>query len=296
MIADAQKAGEVSMHNGCAALAVSESGYADWQRREQEGLLSCRAQDDATLTAQIRAIHTASGASYGSPRIHAELKEAGVHCSVHRVARLMRLAGLQSVRYRKPRRIQTTDSNHDQPVADNHLQREFSAKAPNQKWVADTTYIATEAGWFFLATILDLYSRKVVGWATSTSFNRELVCRALTNALELRPAPALLHTDRGVQYASNAHQKLLADHKIQCSMSRRADCWDNAVMESFFASLKSELNLNACSFANAAEANRKVFAYIAGFYNPSRLHSSLGYRSPDDFEQATATTLEKVFA
>lgn len=300
MIAAAQHTGECTARNGCLALDVSESGYADWRRREQQGLVCRRAQDDAALTVRITAMHAESGGAYGSPRIHAALKEAGVHCSVHRVARLMRLAGLQSVRHRRSQRIQTTDSNHDQPVADNHLQRQFSAAAPNQKWVADTTYIATEQGWLFLAVILDLYSRKVVGWAASTRFNRELVCRALNNALALRPAPALLHTDRGVQYASAEHQQLLAAHDIQSSMSRRANCWDNAVVESFFASLKSELNLEQRNFANAGEANRAIFAYLEAFYNPRRLHSTLGYRSPDAFERETATakatTLKPLFA
>jgi transposase InsO family protein len=296
MIADLHAAGEVTIRNGCAALEVSESGYADWQQRQTQA--PClRAQADAALTEQITAIYTESGGSYGSPRIHAVLEDQDeTHCSVHRVARLMRAAGLQSVRHRRRQRIQTTNSRHDLQVAPNHLDQDFTASAPDRKWVADTTYIATEAGWLFLAVVLDLYSRKVVGWATATRFNRELVCRALNNALVVRQAPHVLHTDRGVQYASDAHQQLLAEHGILGSMSRSGNCYDNAVVESFFSSLKSELDLTRRSFANPLEAERALFAYIEGFYNPHRLHSSLDYCSPDAFEQATATTLANVFA
>jgi len=208
----------------------------------------------------------------------------------------MRTNGLRSLRAHKVRRVKTTDSNHALPVARNLLARDFTATAPDKKWVSDVTYIPTERGWLFLAVLLDLFSRKVVGWAVAPNFNRELVARALGNALVSRKPPALLHSDRGVQYASDAYQALLAKAGIQCSMSRRGDCYDNAVVESFFASLKSEIDLPRNGFVNPEQAKRKLFAYIEDFYNRRRLHSALGYQSPVNYEKQTATTPEREFA
>lgn len=295
MIAQAHAAGACTLHNGCAALSVSPSGYRQWSKRTAQGP-SLRQRQDAALTEHIVAIHAASGETYGSPRIHASLKQAHKQadaqlfvCSKHRVARLMRQAGVRSQRAAKRRKVQTTDADHALPVAENHLARTFTATAPNQKWVADVTYIPTAAGWCFLAVILDLYSRKVVGWALASRFTQALVGRALTNALAVRRPPRLLHSDRGVQYCSESYQQALARAGIQCSMSRRANCYDNAVMESFFASLKTETRLAKGAFANPDQARRALFAYIEGFYNTRRLHSTLGYQSPDAFERATAT-------
>jgi transposase InsO family protein len=276
-----------SVRNACQALAVSESGYRAWCKRKAQGP-TLRQRQERELTDRIVAIHNANHKAYGSPRIYKALREAGVPVSKHRVAKLFRQAGLGSRRASKRKRVQTTDSDHDLPVAPNRLDRAFTAAAPNQKWVADTTYIPTKEGWFYLAVILDLFSRKVVGWATGTHFTSKLVGRALSNALALRPPPALLHSDRSVQYASHAHQQQLRQAHIQPTMSRRADCHDNAVMESFFASVKGETVLAERVFVNRAEARAALFAYIEGFYNPRRMHSTLGYLSPDEFERAAA--------
>ena len=295
MIQTSHAAGDCTFQSGCAALCVSESGYYDWLHRQAQGL-SVRERQDAELTHQIAVLHAESGKAYGSPRMHAALKAPGIRCSKHRVARLMRQSGIRSRRAGKPRRIQTTDSNHKFAVATNLLARQFGATAPDQKWVADTTYIATQEGWCFLAVVLDLFSRKVVGWACAPHFTNALVCQALRNALVVRKPPELLHTDRGVQYASVDHQALLAGAKIRCSMSRLGDPYDNAVVESFFASLKSECDMARDGFANPEHARRTLFAYIEGFYNRRRLHSALAYQSPEAFEQSAATALGKAFA
>lgn len=295
MICESVAAGECSVHSGCEALGVSASGYYDWLRR-QEQESSSREREEAILTRQIADLHEKSGKAYGSPRIHAALRMQGTQCSKHRVARLMRKAGIRSLRARKRRRSRTTDANHALPVASNLLARDFAATAPDKKWVTDVTYIPTGKGWLFLAVILDLFSRKVVGWAVAPQCNRELVCRAVRNALLTRKTPALLHSDRGIQYASDAYQSLLTTTGIQCSMSRKGDCYDNAVVESFFASLKSELGLLRNGFANPQYARRTLFAYIEDFYNRRRLHSTLGYQSPDTFEKRHAATLDVDFA
>lgn len=295
MICATVAAGDCTIRSGCQAFGVSESGYYDWLRRQELGA-SVRERADAQLTRQIVAIHVGSGAAYGSPRVHAALRQAGEPCSKHRVARLMRKAGIRSRRARKPRRLQTTDSNHALPVAKNLLDRQFTATACDKKWVADATYIPTRQGWLFLAVILDLYSRKVVGWSAATHFNHELVCQALHNALAVCKTPELLHSDRGVQYASDAYQELLTTAGIQCSMSRKGNPYDNAVAESFFASLKSEIVMPKDGFVNPAHAKRTIFAYIEGFYNRSRLHSSLGYISPVAFEAKKQLLSEEGFA
>jgi len=281
-----------SIRIACRALQVSTSGYYGWKR--QQHCPSLRAQQDAHLSGHIQVAFAASAKTYGSPRIHAVLKQAGVQCSKHRVARLMRQAGICSLRTHKKRRV-TTDSNHSLPLAGNVLDRNFSAQAPNQKWAADVTYIPTKSGWLYLAVVLDLFSRRIVGWSTATAFTRTLVCRALANALYLRKAPALCHSDRGSQYASSDYQTLLNDAHIQCSMSRRGDPYDNAMVESLFASFKAEV-MPERIFDNPAQAQQATFAYIESFYNQRRLHSSLDYQSPAAFEHAYYAAQQKNLA
>ena len=265
----------------CAALGVSPAGYYAWRDRPT----SARAQKQDALLVEIRAIHTEFKQRYGSPRVHAELAARGRDCCVNTVAQLMRQAGIAAKTARKYRC--TTDSNHDRPVADNLLGRQFNPSGANEAWVADITYIATREGWLYLAAVEDLYSRRVVGWALAEHMESRLVVDALELAVQRRlPGEGLLaHSDRGSQYASEHYQLLLARHGIICSMSRRADCWDNAPMESFFASLKKEL-VHGADFGTRAEARAAVVQYIEVFYNSRRRHSSLGYVSPAEYEQA----------
>jgi len=264
----------------CQTLEVSTAGYYAWQGRPA----SARAQRRDTLLGEIRAVHAAVKARYGSPRMHAALVARGHGCCVNTVAQLMRQAGIAAKTARKYRC--TTDSNHDRPVADNLLGRQFDPEAPNEAWVADITYVPTRQGWLYLAAVEDLYSRRVVGWSMAENLESRLVVDALALAVERRlPGEGLLaHSDRGSQYASEHYQRLLARHGITCSMSRRADCWDNAPMESFFASLKKEL-IHGSDFATRAAARAAVVEYIEVFYNNQRLHSSLGYVSPAEYER-----------
>lgn len=267
----------------CALLGVSRSGYYAWHGRKS----SERRQTDLRLTAKIRAIHASNDGVYGSRRIAAELDEP---VGRHRVSRLMRNYGLQA---RTPRRYRaTTDSNHDRPVAPNLLAQDFFTDAPNRIWVGDLTYVWTAEGWSYLAVLLDLYSRRVVGWSFADHMRTELPLTALRRALDARqPGPGLIHhTDRGSQYASGNYQKLLLKHEVACSMSRSGDCYDNAVAESFFASLKKE-RLHRKHFATRTEAYDAIANYIDGFYNPSRRHSALGYTSPIDYEAFTGFAL-----
>jgi putative transposase len=265
----------------CDALDVSPAGYYAWRDRPA----SARQQEQEALLVAIRAIHAEFHARYGSPRVHAELVARGYNCCEHTVARLMRENGLAAKTARKYRC--TTDSNHDLPVAENLLDRQFDPEAPNEAWVTDITYIPTREGWLYLAVVEDLYSRRVVGWSMADHLESRLVVDALALAVERRlPGEDLLaHSDRGSQYASDHYQSLLARHGITCSMSRRADCWDNAPMESFFASLKKEL-VHGADFATRAEARAAIVEYIEVFYNSQRRHSSLGYVSPAAYEQA----------
>ena len=265
----------------CQTLEVSTAGYYAWQGRPA----SARAQRRDTLLGEIRAVHAAVKARYGSPRMHAALVARGHGCCVNTVAQLMRQAGIAAKTARKYRC--TTDSNHDRPVADNLLGRQFDPAGPNEAWVADITYIPTGEGWLYLAVVEDLYARRVVGWSMAENLESRLVVDALALAVERRlPGEGLLaHSDRGSQYASEHYQRLLARHGITCSMSRRADCWDNAPMESFFASLKKEL-IHGSDFATRAAARAAVVEYIEVFYNNQRLHSSLGYVSPAEYEQS----------
>ena len=266
----------------CESLEVSASGYYDWQRRHTAP--TARELENQSLVKQIQAIHQRSRQTYGSPRIVDALRKAGHHHGRNRIGRLMRQAGLcgrQNRRYR----VQTTDSNHDQPVASNRLTHAPKASAPNQIWVADITYITTQQGWLYLAAIMDLYSRKIVGWAMSERIDTVLVLRALDMALLHRQPPAnlLFHSDRGVQYASAEFRRVLSQTGLLASMSRKANCYDNAAMESFWSTLKLELVYRSL-FATHAQARSLIFDYIEIFYNRQRSHSALGYYSPVDFE------------
>lgn len=277
-----QQRDERTVKHLCHGLGVSPSGYYAWRRRRLAPP-SVRQQEDARLTVRIVAAHKASRGAYGSPRICAALRAEGTTISRHRVTRLMRGANIQGLRTHR-RRIGTTTSDPAAQKAANVLNRDFTATAPNQKWVADVTYVESGQGWLYLAVVLDLFARKVVGWHTSATFDQELVCKALELALATRKAPALHHSDRGVQYTSIAYQKMLVEAEIQPSMSRVAQPYDNAVMESFFATLKEE-RLHTERYATHRQAQAALFEYIESFYNRTRLHSTIGNTSPDAFEQ-----------
>jgi transposase InsO family protein len=266
----------------CRHLEVSASGYYDWQRRRL--CPGKRALENQTLAKEIGRIHVQSRQTYGSPRIVEALRQQGHRHGRLRIARLMKQAGLcgrQKGRYR----VQTTNSHHDEPIAPNRLALAPKATAPNQLWVADITYIQTKEGWLYLAAILDLYSRKIVGWAMSEHIDSSLVLKALAMALLHRQPPAnlLFHSDRGVQYASADYRHALGQAGLIASMSRRANCYDNATMESFWSTLKWELVYRR-NFDTRAQARSQIFDYIESFYNRQRLHSALNYRSPVDFE------------
>jgi putative transposase len=269
----------------CRALGVSRSGYYAWTRRPP----SARALVDAKLVPVIRACHARSRATYGSPRIHKDLRALDHHVSRKRVARLMRREGLC---VRPPRRYRvTTESSHKLPVAPNVVARNFNATGPNRVWVTDMTYVWTWEGWLFLAVIVDVFSRRVVGWSAADHLRTELPLEALGMALGLRrPEQGLVHhSDRGCQYASELYRAELAARGIVCSMSRVGDCWDNAVAESFFATLKAEL-IHRRPWPTKHEARLAIHDYIAAFYNPHRRHSSLGYLSPMDYEAQHAAS------
>lgn len=265
----------------CAVLGVSRSGYYAWVSRPG----SPRDLADGALASAIRDAHSASRGRYGSPRVHAELRAQGRQVSRKRVARLMRGMGLAARRRR--RFCRTTDSRHGLAVAPNLLQRDFRAPAPDRVWLADITYIGTAEGWLYLAAVLDLFTRRIVGWAMAEHLGHELALAALDMAItSRRPAPGLVHhSDRGVQYAAHAYRRRMQTHGMLCSMSRKGDCWDNAPMESFFATLKGEL-VEPRDDLTRAEARADVFQYIEGFYNQRRRHSAIGYLSP---EQMAAT-------
>lgn len=264
----------------CRTLAISRSGYYAWCKREA----GVRQRRRAELAAKIRAVHAESRQVYGSPRVYRALKAQGERVCENTVAKVMRDNGLQAKRKRKfvPR---TTDSAHGLPLAPNLLNRQFEATAPNSKWAVDITYIPTDEGWLYLAGVIDLFSRRIVGWSMADHMRTDLVADAMTMALvHRRPAHGLLHhSDRGVQYASEDYQHLLATRQIQVSMSGKGDCWDNAVMESFWATLKTEL-VHQRRYATREQAKQSIFEYIEVFYNRKRLHSSLGYVSPESFE------------
>jgi transposase InsO family protein len=264
----------------CRTLEVSRAGFYAWQRRAP----AARAKADAQLGIHVAAIHAESRRCYGSPRVHAELAARGCRTSRKRVARLMREWGL-AARRRRRFRI-TTQSQQPFPTAPNHLARHFAQPLPDRAWVTDITYIPTGEGWLYLAVILDLYSRFVVGWAMNERITDTLTLDALAMALERRQPPQglLHHSDRGSQYASGDYRQALAAQGIICSMSRRGNCWDNAVAESFFATLKVELVRDA-AWTTRATARAELFEYLEVFYNGQRRHSALGYLSPRAFEQ-----------
>jgi transposase InsO family protein len=263
----------------CRVLGIAPSRYYDWERKQQ----SERARQEAELLASIRRIFAKFRGRYGAPRVHGELAREGVAVSRKRVARLMREAGLRAKGSRKYKA--TTDSDHALPVAPNLLQRDFKTDRPNAVWVSDITYIWTREGWMYLAAIVDLYSRKIVGWSLAERMTASLVCDALDAAVMLRrPAPGLLfHSDRGSQYASHAFRRRLWRHQMRQSMSRRGNCWDNAVAESFFATLKKEL-IRDRALDTRAQARAEIFEYLEVFYNRQRAHSLLSYETPDAFE------------
>jgi transposase InsO family protein len=263
----------------CKILGVSRSGFYAWEERGP----SASSVADEQLAVRIAAIHKASGGRYGSPKVHAELQAEGVAVSRKRVARIMSELGLASLRKRRFKA--TTDSRHKLPVAENVLDRKFEVDAPDVAWVTDITYVWTSEGWLYLAAILDLFSRRVVGLSMSERIDRALVLDALRNAIGRRvPNQGLIHhSDRGSQYASADYQDALKDRGVVCSMSRKGNCWDNAVAESFFATLKTEL-IYPRRFATRREAKEAIFDYVEVFYNRRRRHSTLGYLSPVDFE------------
>jgi putative transposase len=268
----------------CSVLEVSPAGYYAWRSRPQ----SARSAANCELLSAIKRVHQDNHGRYGSPRIHIALQNLGRGASRGRIERLMRRHGVRAI-MAPPRRMRTTDSRHDLPIAPNLLNRNFAAAAPNRVWLADITYIETDEGWLYLAAVMDLFSRKIVGWAMRDHLRTELASTALAMAIkQQRPAAGLVHhSDRGVQYAAHDYRTRLRSAGIQASMSRKADCYDNAPMESFFHTLKTEL-VHHRKYATRTEAQRDVFAFIEGFYNRTRLHSSIGYISPIDMERKAA--------
>jgi putative transposase len=261
---------------------VSRSGYYAWVSRKPTTAAVRREE----LTAEVREIHAEVKARYGRPRMHAELVDRGHECCENTVARVMREAGVAAKTRRRFR--QTTDSSHSMPVAENVLGRAFDPAEPNRSWVADVTYIPTREGWVYLAAVVDLFSRMVVGWSMAATMTSRLVVDALEMALVRRPegcSGLVAHSDRGSQYASEHYQRRLGEERITCSMSRRGNCWDNAPMESFFASLKKAL-VHGEEYATRAAATASVFEYVEAFYNRIRRHSSLGYVAPAEYERA----------
>ena len=273
----------------CRVLRVSSSGYYAWRVRPE----SHRARTDRQLTRVIRRLHADSKGVYGSPKMRDELQDEGYRYGRHKVARLMRSAGLRGCPKRRFRVTTERDPSH--PVAENLIRQSFTTKAPNQVWASDITYISTHQGWLYLAVVMDLYSRRIVGWSMSRWINRHLVIDALSMAIGSRhPEAALIHhSDRGSQYTSDDFRDELARHGIQCSMSGRGNCYDNAVVESFFGVLKRE-RVNRVRYRTRDEARADVFDYIECFYNRKRRHGYLGNISPAAFEERTSGLYETV--
>jgi len=264
----------------CQVLEVTRSGYYAWRKRPLGG----RRREDERLLAAVKRVYGQNKGNYGSPRVTKQLHAEGIRCGKNRVARLMKANGLQATAKRKFK--VTTDSRHDYPIAPNLLNRDFTAARPNQVWVTDITYIPTLEGWLYLAVVMDLYSRQIVGWAMDRTLTRELVIRALRQAIGRRKPPQGLihHSDRGCQYASLEYQSLLKEYGFLSSMSRKGDCYDNACIESFFHTLKVEL-IHRERYWTRVQARQSIFSYIEGYYNRVRLHSTLGYMSPYDYER-----------
>jgi putative transposase len=273
--------GEFSIEAMCRCFELTRSGYYAWLKRPE----SARAVADRALSEHIERVFEQNQKRYGAPRISKRLRQQGRRHSKKRVARLMRERGLRASTPRK--RVITTDSKHSEPIAPNRLNREFTATEPNQKWAGDITYIWTGEGWLYLAVMIDLFSRMIVGWAMSDRIDQQLTTSALLMAFEKRqPGKSLLvHSDRGVQYAASDYRRLIADWSATASMSRKGNCYDNAVSESFFATLKKELVYRQ-QYQTRQQARTSVFEYLEVFYNRERLHSRLGYVSPVQFEQA----------
>jgi putative transposase len=266
----------------CRMLQVSHGGFYDWRSRGP----SRRSVENARLTGLIRTSFLESDRTYGSPRVWRDLIDWGERCGIHRTARLMRAASLQA-RLKRRRRPIDEGLRPEHMIAPNVLERAFAAEGPNRKWVADFTYVWTAEGWLYVAAVLDLYSRKVIGWSMNAQMTAQLVIDALMMAIWRRgkPIELLHHSDQGSQYTSEDFQRLLADQGILCSMSRKGDCWDNAAMESFFSTMKTERTARR-TYVTRDEARADVFDYIERFYNPRRRHSTLGQVSPDQFEKA----------
>lgn len=264
-------------------LGVSRSGFYDWLKRP----LSLRKQEDEFILRIMWKIFLESGKRYGRDKIQDELRKRSIHIGDDRAYRLMKKAGIRAITQKK-HRVRTTDSSHKYPISANLLKRDFSAKEPNRVWVSDITYIRARTGWLYLCIIVDLYSRKIVGWSLRPHMQASLVTEALSRALAYRkvqPWKLIFHSDRGSQYASREFRKVLYENSIISSMSRTGDCYDNAVAESMFALIKREL-VHVTDFENIIDTRRELFRYIEGFYNRRRSHSYLGYLSPDDFEYA----------
>jgi putative transposase len=275
-------AGQFPLEVACEVLGVSRSGYYAWCDRP----VSARARRREELAAKVRAVHAENRGVYGSPRVFRALRGRGESVCENTVAKVMQQRQIRAKAKRKyvPR---TTDSTHDRPVAPNVLDRQFGAELPDRKWAADITYVPTAEGWLYLAAVIDLCSRKVVGWSMAGHMRTDLVADALRMAIARRsPGAGLLHhSDRGAQYASDDYQALLEQNGIGCSMSGKGDCWDNAAMESFWGTLKTEL-VNHERYETREQARASVFEYVEVFYNRHRLHSSLGYKSPEQFERS----------
>jgi len=263
----------------CRVFNVSSQGYYSWLKRP----LSKQAQSNQQLDTKIKETFEQHKKRYGAPRITKELNALGVPVSQNRVAKRMQLLQLKAKQARKFK--VTTDSRHNKPVAPNLLNQDFMAKQPNKKWVGDITYVWTQSGWLYLATIMDLYSRKIIGWSMSNRMTKKLVCNALIMALWRRnfPKKVIVHTDRGSQYCSAQYQQLLTDNQLLCSMSGKGNCYDNSAMESFFHSLKVEC-IHEEYFLTREEAKQTVFEYIETYYNTERRHSTIGYVSPEEYE------------
>lgn len=265
----------------CGVLAVSRSGYYDWSRRG----LSNRARSNEALDRRIRALFACHKQRYGSPRLTSDLHDEGFRCSENRVARRMHAMGLKAIQARKFK--VTTDSSHSKPVAPDLLKQDFLAAAANEKWTSDITYVWTDEGWLYLAVVMDLYSRAIIGWSMNRRMTQQLVCDALTMALFRRQFPkgTIIHSDRGSQYCSTRYQQLIRANRLRCSMGRKANCYDNAAMESFFHTLKVEL-VHRERYPTRQVARSRIFEYIETYYNRQRKHSAIGHHIPMQFEKA----------
>jgi transposase InsO family protein len=276
----------------CRQLGVARSGFYAWRQRQHNP--GPRAQENAAITAQLQAVFERHRGFYGAPRVHQELRAAGLKVGRHRIARLMRCSALKAKTRRGFRPCRNT-GNRASGAVENLLQQEFSPAAPNRCWAGDITYIRTTAGWRYLAVWIDLYSRRVVGWAMGATMEASLVLEALNRALghrQIEPDRLLIHTDQGSQYRATAYRQLLENHKISCSMSAKGCCWDNAVVESFFSTLKHELGLDddAEILNSPQQLIRHLAFWIDGYYNRERRHSTIGYLSPIDYEQQFINT------